>query len=80
MLFLQDQETPSDSISTMDSDIENDEEINHSTVDVSILLLYYHYLHFLSIHINYSYNKFVLPWYFSFVIKVLTISISYIIS
>jgi len=44
MLFLQDQETPSDSISTMDSDIENDEEINHSTVDVSILLLYYHYL------------------------------------
>jgi len=49
MLFLQDQETPSDSISTMDSDIENDEEINHSTFDVSIiLLLFYHNLHFLS--------------------------------
>jgi len=43
MLFLQDQEAPSDSISTMDSDIENDEEINHSTFDVSILLLYYYY-------------------------------------
>lgn len=35
MLFLQDQETPSDSISTINSDIENDEEINYSTVDVS---------------------------------------------
>lgn len=45
MLFLQDQETPSESISTMDSDIEHDEEINYSTFDVSILLLYFYFYH-----------------------------------
>lgn len=40
MLFLQDQDTPSKSMGTMDSDNENDKEINHSTFDVSVLLLY----------------------------------------
>lgn len=75
MLFLQDQETPSQSISTIDSDNENYEEINNSTFDVSILLLYLSlFTLFFSKNINYSYNQVVLPWYFSIVVEFLLFS------